>query len=704
MNFKNLISLDLTFTLVLNENTHINFPLTEKNNQYNFPNLKNLKIDFFYDCESCQMNSPKDLIQNLSNNFKFCPLLENLVMYYELFEKNPNELNLILNGIKCLKYLRSLYIYTKTEEKSIIKTNEFYDIYPELINYCPFLNDINMEISEFLKYDFLYEKNINYKINDIVIDKYLYIKTLGQKSSYLTYLCKNKENKKVVIRKFKKSRIDNVSYLFENEKYCLQKYKNSPNIINYIEFISDEHFEYIVYEYLEDILKKIKSKNISIKVCNILEKFYSSAKKDKNIILLPILPSNILIKNNFDVVLTGFGYINIYCDDIDKKDKLYNFYAKMKEYHEEIFSLIPMSDSYNEYINDIKKYYYLNNNWSYLLAKIKYKKIKIKNKIKFEKKLNIGKIIINKDNIFTLQENSIIIYDRKKFDKITEIKINEEYSKDKEKDENKEKNIKINSYDFILIDDNILIVLYNNNLYTVSFNNNNLKKEDALFFGILYGIDNTKNKDTSINLRDIVYFEKKDIIFITSKNAVFAFQLNKIEKKLTIIKFYNNLNSNYIFKLENNYDIPLISVGNEKIIFYKINDKNELIPSFDYIHNINNYSFYENKKFIQDNDYCYILILNFIMIIRINYEQKKIDCLFRCCLGINEIKNIFPSLKGIFFIESGDYFRKYLTKINGEYEIIKNNYFLDNYRIYDIAKDETTEGLYIIGSETIIEI
>ena len=694
----------MTFTLVLYENTHINFPLTEKNNQYNFPNLKNLKINFFYDCELCKINSPKDLIQNLSDNFKFCPILENLVIYYELFEKNPIELNLILNGIKCLKYLRSLYIYTKTKEGRIIETNEFYDVYPEFINYCPFLNDIKMEISEFLKYDFLYEKNINYKINDIVIDKYFYIETLGQKSSYTTYLCKNKENKKVVIRKFKKSRIDNESCLFENEKYCLQKYKNSTNIINYIEFLCDEHFEYIVYEYIEDTFKKIKSKKISIKVCNILEKFYSSAKKDKKIILLPILPSNILIKKNFDVILTGFGYINIYFDDIDKKDKLYKFYVKMKDYHEEIFSLIPMSDSYNDYINDIRKYYYLNNSWSYLLAKIKYKKIKIKNKIKFEKKLNIGKIIINKDNIFTLQENSIVIYDRKKFDKITEIKIHEGNNKDKEEDENNKKNIKINSYDFILIDDNILIILYNNNLYTFTFNNNQLKKVNVLLFELSYGIYNTKNKDNFISLREIIYFEKKDLVLISGKNSVFAYNLNKIEKKLTFIKIYNNLNSNSIFKLENNYDIPLISIGDEKLFFYKINDKNELKFSFDYIHNINNYSFYENKKLIQDNNYCYILLLNSIMIIRINYEQKKIDCLFRCCLGINEIKNIFPSLNGIFFIEVRDYFSKYLTKINGEYEIIKNRFYLENLRIYDVVKDENAERLFIIGSETIIEI
>ena len=143
-------------------------------------------------------------------------------------------------GIKCLKYLKSLYINSNIKEINTINTNEFFKTYPEYIDYCPFLNDIKFKISDLLKYDILYEKNINYKINDIVIKDYLYIKTLGQKSSYSTYLCKNKENKKVVIRKFKKSRINNSLDLFQNEKYCLKKFKNNKNIIKHIEFYHDK--------------------------------------------------------------------------------------------------------------------------------------------------------------------------------------------------------------------------------------------------------------------------------------------------------------------------------------------------------------------------------------------------------------------------------------------------------------------------------
>lgn len=198
---------------------------------------------FFYDCDCCICKSPKELIPYLSNNLKFCPFLENFDITYEIFEKKIDELYLILEGIKCLKYLKSLYINSNIKEINTINTNEFFKTYPEYIDYCPFLNDIKFKISDLLKYDILYEKNINYKINDIVIKDYLYIKKLGQKSSYSTYLCKNKENKKVVIRKFKKSRINNSLDLFQNEKYCLKKFQNNKNIIKHIEFYHDKHFE-----------------------------------------------------------------------------------------------------------------------------------------------------------------------------------------------------------------------------------------------------------------------------------------------------------------------------------------------------------------------------------------------------------------------------------------------------------------------------
>ena len=702
LNYEKLITLDLTYTLIVNNDIHINFPLTEKECKYKFPNLKNLKLDFIYDCQECESNSPKELIQNLCYNFKYCPSLENLDITYQIFEKKIDELNILLNGIKCLKYLKSLYIKSKEEERSIIAKNEFYKSYPEYISYCPFLNDIKIELSEFLKYDLLYEKNINYKINDFVIDGYSYIGTLGEKSSYSTYLCKNKENKKVVIRKFKKSRINNSLDLFENEKYCLKKYKNNPNFINYIDFLSDELFEYIVYEYIENCIKKYRSKMVKNKICDILEKFYISSKEDKNIILLPILPNNILIKNDFDVILIGFGYLNLYPNDEEKDGKLNKFYYNMQTYFKENFTLNPLSDSYNDYINDIKNYYDSNFSWSYGLAKLRYEyfyniRSKIKNELKFEKKLNIGKIILNKKYIFTLQNDSIIIYDKKKFVNIADINFSYEEKEEEEEDDKEEKKEKgrehNNLLNFILIDDNIIIALDEFKIYIFSFINNKLKKKNSIEY---------KNLNINQEIDEIAYIENKNILFLIGNkvNIVSSWQLNKTEKKLKFIKFYKILNSDAIFKIKNDNDTPLISVGNEKLIFYSINKEFDLISSFDYSHNIKNWPIYKLKQFKQDEEFCYVLLLNTIMIIKVNYEQKKIDCLFHCCLGREEINYIFLVQKGLLFGIERDFF-KYLTKINDQFEIIKNSMYFDE-KIYDIIKEQN--HLIIMGENKIIEL
>ena len=707
INFEKIITLDLKYTLVLGDNIYISFPLTEKNNKYHFPNLKNLKLYFCYDCEGCIDKSPKELIPNLISNLKFCPLLEKLDINYAVLEKKPEELYLILEGIKCLKYLQYLNISSNSEEKSIIDTNEFYKSYPEYMNYCPFLNNIIIEMPEYFKPEFLYEKDINYKANDTIINNYLYIETLGQKSFYSTYLCKNKDNKKVVIRKFKKSRINKSLDLFESEKYCLQKYKNEPNYINYIEFLTEEHFEYIVYEYIEDTLDKIKSKKICNKIIDILEKFYTASQKDSKIIMLPILPNNILIKKNFEVIIIGFGYINIYIDEKDEKGKLHKFYNRIKDYYEENFSLIPLSDTFNIYKYDIRNYYNFNNNWSYLLAKIRHNIIKIKNEVVIENELNIGKILVSKEYIFTLQEYSIVVYDRKKFGVITNFKFYEEKEKNQENEEEENESDeefalnedKDNSYNFTIINDKIILVLFRNKIYFITFINNKLNLK--FYIDILASYKKRKIKNDirqKVNFNEIAYIEKNDMVFISGKNAVSGWHLNIKKKKLTLIKFYNDLNSYSIFKLENNYNIPLISIGNEKLIFYKIDDKNDLIPIFDYFHNNKNWSFYENKKFIQNDDYCYILLLNSIMIIIINYEQNKVDCLFHCSLGRNELECIFPAFKGIFF---GGYLN-YLTKINGVYEIVKNGFDSKEDYVLDIFKD--SNRLFIIMSKKIIEI
>ncbi len=353
INFENLISLDLTYTVFLNH-YFLSFPLTENKCEYIFKNLKILKLDFCYDCEECMGTSPKDLIQNLSNNFKYCPVLENLSIIYEKFDANLNEIKLILDGIKLLKHLKSLYLDSKTKENGIIKEDEFYKAYPEYVNYCPFLNDIEIKINFLYIKDIFCEKNIDYKLDDVIINDYKYISTLGQKDLYSTYLCKNKENKKVVIRKFKKSRVNNSKDLFQNEKYCLMKFRNNPNVINYIEFLTDEHFEYIVYEFIENAIKHFKSKYLGNKIYNFIENcFKFHGIKDKNIILLPIYKSNILIKKNFDIILTGFGYLNIYENEF--KENLENFYDFIDKICKE--KILSYNSSFKSHIYD---YYSMN--------------------------------------------------------------------------------------------------------------------------------------------------------------------------------------------------------------------------------------------------------------------------------------------------------------------------------------------------------
>ena len=247
INFNNLIALSLEYNIVLNENLIINFPLTEKKCDIIFSNLKYLHLFMYFDCDSCLYNFKKDIIQNLSINLKFCPILERFNFINEHLKYNFNEIIYILEGIKVLYNLREFRLYDKTRCFEEINEEIFYKFFPEYIEHCPFLNNIKIQLSDFNRDELLFERNkIEYKFNDIIIKNYKYIKTLGKNDSFETYLCENDKNIKVVIRKFKKSIIEKAYECFNNEKYCLEKFKNNPNIINYIEFLEDEKYEYIV--------------------------------------------------------------------------------------------------------------------------------------------------------------------------------------------------------------------------------------------------------------------------------------------------------------------------------------------------------------------------------------------------------------------------------------------------------------------------
>ena len=680
INYEKIISLDLTYKLI----PHIKFPLTEKVCKYIFPSLKNLRLNFFYHCEMCVDDFSKELIPYLSNNLKFCPSLENLEIDYKLFKSKFNELKFVLEGIKCLKNLKQIYLNNKNKESYIITKDEFYKYYPEYIDYCPFLNDIKIKIPEIYVYDFLIEEKLNYKINDIVIKDYLYIKTLGIKSSYFTYLCKSKNNKKVVIRKFKKNCINNAPELFENEKYCLEKFKNNPNVIKYIEFLSDEHCEYIIYEYIDNAIKYFKSKYIAYKVRCFLRNFFKyHLKKDNKMILLPIYPNNILIKKNFDMILLGFGYLNLYNNNTNYTDVgeyLKNNLVFNEKYFDYIYKLLSIDYGGGFGIESTKK----NDN------------LKMDKQIKLDKEIIIGKIIPIKEYIITLQNNSLIIYSKINLNMVTNMIFPEE--------EEDLLNIKI-------IDTNFMIVLSKYKIYTVSFNNNNLNIIDVIENNYLqekYNI-NLINNDTKENIffNEITYIEKIDIIFL-SGNVISSWKYDKNEKKIKIIKFYENLNYYTIFKIKNN-DIPLIAID-EKLIFYNIDDKIDLISLFDYKFDYPDYQYETNKIFFQDGKYCYVLMLGCVFIFTINYKKKKINCLFQKSIFIhdryndgyfpkNRINCIYPFKNGL-LIGSNVPFLLYLIKTNDNYyKVIEYLIYLENEEIFDINKEEN--NLFIIGNNNI---
>ena len=701
IDFEKLITLDLAYYRDHDENEtyDIHFPLFEKNCKYIFYNLKNLKLKFDYRCNDCI----SDLITFLSCNLKYCPVLENfeLINGYSHF----NDIKNILEGIKFLKYLRRFYLSSEHKEKNKIKitTDDFYKAYPEYYNFCPFLNDININISEFYIYNLLYEKKIDYKINDIVINDYLYIKTLGEKDYYSTYLCKNKKDEKVVIRKFKKSRINYSLDLFENEKYCLIKFKDNPNIIKYIEFLEDEHFEYIVYEYIDNSIKHFIAGFLRYKIFYLLyDILYLNAKKDPKIILLPIFPLNFIIKNNFDVILIGFGYLNLKFINDDINEKYFYFYNK--EYFKQdiltnyidnttyfsfqyFYSFIYEKDIDFFRKKEINKKYYKNLN-----------KIKISKEIKLEKELNIGKIIPLKDYIFTMQNYSIVIYinNKDKINKITDIHFPE-----------KEENL----INFIVIDDNILIVLNSSKIYLLSFDNNQLNINNVIEYKYLkekFNInlhieyENENNKD--IFFKEMTYIKDLNIIF-TSGKIVCSWELNKKKKKLNFLKFYRNLNFYNIFNSQNNNYAQLIAIGEENLIFYNMDKNFNLINVFE--HSIDsNYSispfmrsFVSEKLFKQDKNYFYVYVLNAINILKIDFQQKKIENLFSSCMDISDANCILPFKNGLLLGCNVPFF-VYLTKVKDKFEFIENISYLKNDIIFDMKI--YNDYLYVIGNENIL--
>ena len=288
-----------------------------------------------------------------------------------------------------------------------------------------------------------------------------------------------------------------------------------------------------------------------------------------------------------------------------------------------------------------------------------------------------------------MQNNSVIIYLNNNINKIADLQFPEE-----------EKNLT----NLCLIDDNILIVINSLKIYVISFDNNQLaitKVIENKYLKEKFNINltNDDNEDSqSISFREITYMKNFDIIF-TSGNIVCSWELNKKKKKLNFAKFYENLNSYILFNIKNNDYAQLIAVGNEKLIFYNVDEKYNLINVFDYSLEINGYDNNETKIFRQDQNYCYVYVQNVINVFKIDFEQKKIESLFHCDIEISDTNCILPFKGGLLFGCNVPFFQ-YLTKVKDIFKLIEFLSYLKNDIIFDM--NIFFNYLYVIGNCNIL--
>jgi len=622
LNFNNLISLELGFNICVGCN--LIFPLFEEKCDFSFMNLKKLLIYLDVHCIKCLSTFDLDTFKNFGKNLKFCKKLEIFSISVNEIKSNIKDVMHIINGLKELKYLREFSLMYSDEENDEIDENKFYKFYPKYAKLCPFLNKIKMMLSDFTVADLLYEKKINYKENDIIIKDYKYIKTLGdtKSESYITYLCVNKNGNKVVIRKFKKSRIKAAQECFDNEKYCLKKFKQNPNVINLIEFLEDENYEYIVYEYIQNSRKYFGSKIIARQVIiSLYENIYKNASIDKNILLYPISYSDILITNNFEILIIGFGYLNLYVNEqYDRWKQLTNYYNIYNDYNYGFYFFHYLSTFYEYFSNDLNKEFHANNfyhkkdnetnnkidslinilkqkNNEYFQYKNSIKKylpkFTIDKEIKFESKSNGGKIYFNNSHIFILKSQSIEIYNEFNYNLENRILV-------KEEDENPLKTL-------LILENNNLICTDVNTIYAISLEKNNNKNIKT------YNISEIKNKIGSNYLNNLEdnYFElfielikiRNTNYFISSGNIICLWNA---EKDLQFIKVCDNFINCAIFEYDNNL-AKYIGFTSKKIIFFNLLENYELKTYKEFNFNFKKLYLNRIRRFIQKDNIFYII-------------------------------------------------------------------------------------------------
>ena len=689
INFNNLISLELGFNICIGFN--LIFPLFEQNCEFFFFNLQRLIIYIDIHCEKCLYSFPLDIFQNLGNNLKFCENLETLSISIDVIKSDIKDVISIINGLKILKYLREFnLIYS--EEDYDIDEKKFYKYNPQYIKFFPFLNKIKMVLSYFTMSDLLYEKKIDYRINDIIIKDYKYIKTLGKSKSdsYITYLSSDKKDNKVVIRKFKKSRIKSSEECFENEKYCLKKFRQNPNVINYIEFLEDENYEYIVYEYIPNSRKYFNSKILARQIIILLyENIYKNSLKDKNILLFPINHSDILINNNFDIIIIGFGYLNLYNNDkYQNKKKLIKYYDIYNNYNEGFYLFHYLSNFDAYYDKDLNQEFHANNMYRkkgkeveikfdsliHILKQKNEEYYRYKNSIKkylpkfyinkeiiFESKCIVGKLFLRNNNIYILKSYMIEIYNEFNYNFENRIIV-------KKEDEN-------SLYNLTTFDNNILICTDGMTVYVIYLEKNNNKIIQK------YNINELKNKmhlnDNTIEFFSEIIKIRDTNYFLTSWNIICLWNMNK---DLDFIKKYDNLKNTPIFEFKNNL-AKYIGINNKKIIFFNISDNYDIIiyKEFDF----NFKKSYRARKVVQNDENFFIVDNCQIIEFKTNLEKGTIITIFRHQYNLIPFFKYKYGIIGASYSSSAISYLSFKKKKNRKFKAIDIYLIADNEYIYD---------------------
>ena len=181
---------------------------------------------------------------------------------------------------------------------------------------------------------------------------------------------------------------------------------------------------------------------------------------------------------------------------------------------------------------------------------------------------------------------------------------------------------------------------------------------------------------------------------------------DKDEKKLNLIKIYNDL-KNLLFFNFNDDSYKLIAINTKKFILYNMCENYELKKEEEFLYQSSSLSNDDNNtsidkiKFAQNNEYFFILINQNINI----YKKKNNKIKFKLCYNIesNICYSIFPFKKGI-FLGCSHPFLKYLPLDENNKNISELEYYLtsENEQIFDYKLFQN--DIIVLGNNKLIKI